>query len=120
MTVILIVDDEPAITDLLAAVLEEEGYQVSIANNGRNGLNSLEAVKPDLVLSDVMMPILDGRGLCQAMQAHPIYQAITIILMSAAVEVNVSEGCKYAAFLKKPFNLDTVLELIARVIEPKN
>jgi two-component system alkaline phosphatase synthesis response regulator PhoP len=120
MAVILIVDDEPSITNLLAALLEDEGHQVSTASNGREGLAHLEKVKPDLVLSDVMMPILDGRALCQAMHANPSYQAIPIILMSAAIEGNISSECKYAAFLKKPFNLDTVLELVGKVTDNEN
>ena len=117
MAVILIVDDEPAIANLLAALLEDEGHQITTASNGREGLSHLEKLKPDLVLSDVMMPILDGRAMCRAMQANPNYQAIPIILMSAAIEGNISNDCKYAAFLKKPFNLDTVIQVIGKIID---
>ena len=60
-------------------VIQDEGYQVSTASNGREGLTHLEKLKPDLVLSDVMLPILDGRALCRAMQADPTYQAIPIM-----------------------------------------
>lgn len=69
ITTVLVVDDEFAIADLLEMVLADEGYRVLLAINGRQGLERLaEGPRPDLVISDYMMPVLDGAGFVQAMQ----------------------------------------------------
>ncbi len=81
---ILVVDDEPAIAEMLQDILEYEGYQVVTAGNGHEGLACVAAVRPQLVLSDVMMPGLDGRAFCRALQADPRYRGIPVVLMSAA------------------------------------
>jgi CheY-like chemotaxis protein len=77
---VLIVEDEFAIADLLEMALTDEGYRVLLAANGRQGLQRLaEGPRPDLVISDYMMPILDGTGLLQAMAGnrgaarHPLH-----------------------------------------------
>ena len=86
MKTILIVEDEHSIAEMLAAILEEVDYQVVIAGNGQEALTRLETTSPDLILSDIMMPIMDGRTLCRKLQAHPIYRLIPIVLMSAAYD----------------------------------
>lgn len=119
MTLILVVDDEVSIIDLLSAFLEEEGYQVITANNGQEGLNRLASARPDVVISDVMMPVLDGRELCRRMQADRHYKSIPIVLMSAIRTASSLNGCNYAALLKKPFELNEVLQTIALLVKPK-
>ncbi len=114
---ILLVEDEPAIAELLQAVLEEAGYQVDLAANGREGLRRLTVVQPDMVLSDVMMPVLDGRQLCRAINTNPHYQAIPVVLMSAAREDQCCRECDCAAFLPKPFALEQVVATIAQVLQ---
>lgn len=114
---ILLVEDEPAIATLLQDFLEEEGYQVDLAANGREGLSLLPQVRPDMVLADVMMPVLDGRQLCNAINMDPHYQAIPVVLMSASSEELCCQGCKCAAFLPKPFALDQVVSTIAHVLK---
>jgi CheY-like chemotaxis protein len=76
----------------------------------------LPTVHPALVITDLMMPLVDGLTLCRAMQAEPAYQAIPIILMSATAEPQATEGCQYAAFLKKPFDLQVVMSTITRLL----
>ncbi|MDP9315130.1 MAG: response regulator [Chloroflexota bacterium] len=114
---ILLVEDEPAIAALLQDVLEEAGYQVDLAANGREGLHRLLVVRPDMVLSDVMMPVLDGRELCHAINSNPHYQAIPVVLMSASREDQCCQDCNCAAFLPKPFVLDQVVATIAQVLK---
>jgi len=63
---ILVVDDEPAITDFIALGLHHEGYEVATAGDGHQGLRAVDEFKPDLVILDVMMPRLDGFELCRA------------------------------------------------------
>jgi CheY-like chemotaxis protein len=118
MATVLIVEDEFAIAELLEMVLVDAGYHVLKAANGRQGLEQLaEGPRPDLVISDYMMPVLDGAGLFQAMRNTEGHRDIPCIVMSAMPEVNVRERIKgYVAFVHKPFQLADVLRLVATVL----
>src|SRR5689334_19561092 len=116
MPEILIVEDELSIATLLRDILEDEGYVVVLARNGQEALELLRATRPALVLTDVMMPILDGFALCRAIQADPNYQAIPVIMMSAIVDSSTAEGCNASGFLKKPFNVQNIVDTITNVI----
>ena len=118
MTLILVIDDEISIVEMLSAFLEEEGFQVMTAFNGQEGLERLASARPALIMSDVMMPVLDGWELCRRMQADPRYQSIPLVLMSALRTAPSLTGCHYAALLRKPFELDEVLQTITRLLKP--
>ena len=118
MTTILVIDDELMILEILCAFLEGEGWQVTTASNGQEGLERLASVQPAVVVSDVMMPVLDGWELCRRMQADPRYQSIPLVLMSALRTSSSLTGCSYAALLRKPFELDELLRTITRLLLP--
>ncbi len=118
MTLILVVDDEVSIVELLSMFLEATGYQVMKAYNGQKALDCLASARPDVVISDVMMPVLDGRELCRRMQADPRYRSIPIVLMSAIHPVHGLTGCNCAALLKKPFTFNEVLQIIVHLTKP--
>ena len=113
---ILVVDDEQAISQVLHDLLADEGYEVLTAGNGREALASMADGRPDLVLSDVMMPVMGGAELCQALAADPHYGSIPVVLMSAAGEGTTRERCAYEAFVAKPFNLLDILDTVERVL----
>jgi CheY-like chemotaxis protein len=115
---VLIVEDEFAIADLLEMALVDEGYRVLLAANGRQGLERLaEGPRPDLVISDYMMPVLDGPGLIQAMRESEAQRDIPCIVMSSVPEANVRERIRgYAAFVRKPFQLAARVRLVASVL----
>jgi two-component system alkaline phosphatase synthesis response regulator PhoP len=113
---ILIVEDERVIAEILSAVLEDEGYRVVIANNGRQGLDRLAEGRPDLVLCDVMMPGLDGRDLARAMSADLKYRSIPLIMMSAAHMPTYKRDFPYTAFLSKPFDMDQLVDTVAKAL----
>lgn len=119
MTAILVIDDETSIVEMLCAFLEEEGWQVTTASNGQEGLERLASVRPALVVSDVMMPVLDGWELCRRMQADARYQSIPLVLMSAVRTTPDQVGCSYAALLRKPFELNELLRTITRLLKPR-
>ena len=119
MTAILVIDDEITIAEMLCAFLEEQGWQVTKASNGQEGLERLASVQPAVVVSDVMMPLLDGWELCRSMQADARYQSIPLVLMSAVRTSSSLAGCHYAALLRKPFELDELLRTITRLLKPK-
>src|SRR5579885_1072524 len=83
MKTILVVEDEFAIADMLSSLLEDEGYRVILASNGQEGLARLAETRPNTVLCDVMMPIMDGRQLRKTMKADPSFKDVPIVLMSA-------------------------------------
>lgn len=113
---ILVVEDEYAIAQMLQMFLEDEGYRVRLATNGQEGLARLAEEPPDLILCDLMMPLVGGWQFCQLMQAEPRYRSIPLVLMSAADHSPKGRECNYAAFLTKPFNLDTLLDTIATLL----
>jgi DNA-binding NtrC family response regulator len=115
---VLIVDDEFGIPEVLEAILANAGYGVVTAINGKQGLARLEESQPDVVLLDVMMPVLDGPGMVRAMQANAVFRDIPVIIMSSLPEAVVAESeLPYFAFLRKPFRAAKVIQTIARAIE---
>ncbi len=111
---ILIIEDDMAISHVLATLLRRSGYNVRQAANGQDGLTLLSQKMPALILCDVMMPILDGRAVCRHIQATPRYHAIPLVMMSAVL-VDLS-GCPCTAFLHKPFDLRDLLDLVTTLI----
>jgi CheY-like chemotaxis protein len=117
MATVLVVDDEFGIVDVLETILTDEGYRVLTACNGKQGLVRLSEEKPDVILSDFMMPILGGGEMLRTMAAQPAYRRIPVIMMSSLGEDVIAERCKgYAAFLHKPFRVAAVLSTVARVL----
>jgi len=119
MATVLVVEDEFAIADLLEMVLTDEGHRVLTAANGRQGLERLaEGPRPDLVVTDYMMPVLDGAGLLRAMRESEAQRDIPCIVMSSMPEANVRERTDgYAAFVRKPFDLDALVQLVATILK---
>ena len=114
---ILVVDDELGAIEVVATALEDEGYRVLSAANGRHGLEKLAESKVDLAVIDFMMPLLDGAGLGRAMKENPALQNIPIIMMSAVGESLVRERFDgYAAFLRKPFRISALIDAVRRVL----
>lgn len=103
---VLIVDDEPAIVDLLSQLLEDEGYRVVSAVDGQAAWEAARELRPDLVIADVMMPRMDGFALVDRLTNGE--DPVPVILMSAAVE----SRRKGVPFIAKPFDLSELLELV--------
>jgi CheY-like chemotaxis protein len=111
--VILVVDDEEPVRSLLAMVLEDCGYQVCTAVHGAHALELIAQEPPDLVISDVMMPILGGVELCRKVKQE---DPVPVILMSAAGP-SIAAGAGADAFIAKPFDLDQMERVVARCLE---
>ena len=117
MRTVLVVDDESGTVEALAGGLEGAGYRVLTAANGCEALERLEQEKPDLVVSDFMMPLMDGAALVQTIRSNPEFLDIPVIMMSAAPEAMLRKQLDgYQAFLRKPFRLPALLERIAAVL----
>jgi two-component system, chemotaxis family, chemotaxis protein CheY len=112
---ILVVDDDADVRYALATVLGDEGFHTLSASNGLEALQVLEGHHVDLIVLDVMMPIMDGWHFLSARLRHPEIVAIPIILMSARTDLAASASmvAGAAAFAPKPFHLDQLLSAIA-------
>jgi CheY-like chemotaxis protein len=122
MTTILVVDDEALIAMALEAELEDAGYGVVTAANGRQGLERLaEAPRPDLVLLDMMMPVMNGPEMVAAMAANPDLRGIPVIILSSLPEAAVRARANGAAvILRKPYTAEEVLGAILQVLGETN
>ena len=114
----LIVEDDRPICDLLTNILEDAGYAVVAEANGRRALDRLATLVPDLILTDIMMPEMDGLELCAAVQAQPHLATIPIIVMSAVTQQPLLAPCRCTAFLAKPFQITSVIHTVATVLPP--
>ncbi|HUB25836.1 MAG TPA: sigma-54 dependent transcriptional regulator [Tepidisphaeraceae bacterium] len=109
---ILIVDDTPANLDLLAQMLEPNGYRVLVAGSGQSALAVAAASLPDLILLDVMMPELDGYATCRALKENPATAGIPVIFISARDATDdLVQGFRAGGvdYITKPFHVDEVL-----------
>jgi adenylate cyclase len=112
---ILVVDDTPANIQTLSAILKEKGYQISVATNGRQALDVVSKIRPDLILLDVMMPEMDGFEACKQLKKSAEWHDIPIIFLTAKTETSdIVRGFELGAvdYVGKPFNAH---ELLARV-----
>ena len=109
---VLIVEDDPNIRELLQLYLEKDGYAVTLASDGGQGLEKFRAIKPNLVLLDVMMPVMDGWAVCKAIRAEG---DTPVIMLTAKGETDDKvTGLKAGAddYVTKPFEMK---ELLARI-----
>jgi CheY-like chemotaxis protein len=107
---ILVVDDEPPILALLQDILEEAGYTVLAAPNGRAALELARQYDLGLVLTDLMMPQMDGNTLCQRLRADPRTAHLPILVMTAARQPAVV--CDVNGLIAKPFLIEDVLSKV--------
>ena len=113
---ILLVDDEPSILFTLTMLLEEEGYRVITAENGREALDRLAEETPELIVTDHMMPDLTGIELIRAVRAQPTHEKLPILFMSAALPSDIDPRELADAYLQKPADLGTLLSVIRDLI----
>jgi len=113
---VLIVEDDSNISELLQLYLEKEGYKVAAAADGNKGVELFRAVQPDLVLLDLMLPGLDGWGVCRAIRQTS--QAPIIMLTAKGETLDKVTGLKMGAddYITKPFEMKEVLARIEAVL----
>ena len=115
---VLIVDDEFGLAEMSAELLAEDGYDVAIAINGKLALAVMESRKVSLVLTDLMMPVMDGPEMIRIMRADPRFAKIPVILMTALPEALDSAGeSLHDAMLVKPFSVRELLETTRRLLQ---
>ena len=117
MALILVVDDEPDILLLHRLNLEAAGHQVLLAADGSKALQRIADDAPDLVVLDVMMPVLDGWGVLDELRLQPEPPPVLVVSAKSSqedIDRAISSGA--VAYLAKPFNADQLLGLVARLL----
>jgi DNA-binding response OmpR family regulator len=114
---VLVADDEPALRKLLKTNMELEGYETLEASNGAEVLECVERDNPDIILLDIMMPVMDGWEVMTALAANPEYEQKVILVSAKASDDAQLQGWELGAdeYITKPFDLEALLERVRDV-----
>jgi CheY-like chemotaxis protein len=119
MARILVVDDSVVVRRMVGLVLEREGHEVSFAVDGQEGLRAAERIGPDLLITDLEMPELDGIGLVRALRADPALAAIPIVLLTASGDETKHHAAGEAdvdGFATKPVRSTELVGLVGTLL----
>jgi CheY-like chemotaxis protein len=108
---VLVVDDDEGVRAVMASALEDDGWMVVTAENGKSALETLATVRPEAILLDLRMPIMDGLTFAARYREFPEPRA-PLILMSATVSQSAVEDSGAVAGLRKPVELNTLLDVV--------
>ncbi|MBU0544231.1 MAG: response regulator [Proteobacteria bacterium] len=116
---VLIADDEQSIVVPLEFLMEQKGYKVMAAYNGEEAIEKIISFNPDLILLDIMLPIIDGFEVCQMIRSNPNWKDIKIIFVSAmGREVDIAKGLALGAdaYITKPFANAEIIQKVREVL----
>jgi CheY-like chemotaxis protein len=113
---IVVADDEQSLCDLMEAVLEQD-YEVIKASNGKEALELIQQHHPQLVISDIMMPISSGLDLLRLVRNNPETSQLPVILMSAALKPPPEVAPLVTFFVRKPFEIEVLEQLVAKALK---
>jgi CheY-like chemotaxis protein len=117
---VLIVDDDPAILSMLDELLQDEHYETLLATDGSKAISIAREEKPDLILMDLMLPVLDGAAAIRQLKQDPDTNSIHIIAMSAGANLRMhADQLPADSVIGKPFDLNTLLAGVALHASPK-
>jgi len=129
LSTILVVDDDPDILDALSMILESKGYQVVTAQDGIEGLASLKAEKPDVMILDLLMPKMDGFAVCKELQdpRWSKYRDVRILILTSVREeasrrrYELETGLELDVddYVEKPVSPDVLLDRVEKLIKKK-
>ena len=115
MTRVLVIDDEPAIADVLRMLLEFRGHEVLTADDGSRGFATAQRQAPDVIVLDLMMPVMDGFAALEALRGDERTAEIPVVILSALGSTDVRQRCHdlgARAFLQKPYNPEDLLRAV--------
>lgn len=117
---IVLIEDELDIADVLIFLLKIEGYEVTYAANGALAMKYLAGLTPDLIVTDIMMPVMDGAKLLESLRQIDRLRLIPTLVISALPEEAASHMCKgFDAFLQKPFGADQLLGAVQLLLDSR-
>jgi CheY-like chemotaxis protein len=112
---VLVVDDDPDILEAICDVLGGERYRVARAQNGREALDRVDAERPDVILLDLMMPVMDGVAFAKALRERPAARDVPILVISADGNPQRATSVDASGYLAKPFDIDVLLSRVADI-----
>jgi two-component system phosphate regulon response regulator PhoB len=120
---ILIVEDDRSLAEVLEYNLRQDGYETLVANNGQDGLRQAKLRSPDLVVLDLMLPLVDGLEICRRLRADPVTRNILVLMLTAKTEetdevVGFSVGTD--DYVAKPFSVKVLLERIRALLRRRD
>ncbi len=117
---VLVVDDDEGLRETLGEVLTDDGFEVRVAWNGRDALEKLDDWEPDVVILDVMMPVMDAFGFQSSLEERSRRVPPLILLSAAPGLSSAASQLRAVAVVPKPFHLHDLLEEVHRVVQPMN
>ncbi|MCW6051676.1 response regulator transcription factor [Microcoleus sp. A2-C5] len=116
---LLLVDDEPGLREAVQAYLEDSDFSVEVASNARDGWELLQQINPDLVISDIMMPQVDGYQFLKQVREDPRYKSLPVVFLTAKGMTGdriqgYQAGCD--AYLSKPFDPDELVAIVTNLL----
>ena len=121
MPTILIIDDEYLIADILSFALEDEGFQTVVAGSGRKALEILDRERPDLIITDFMMPGMTGLELAETIKSRDVHRSTPIMLMSGAqAYMGAERPDLFAEVIEKPFDIDQLIGKIHALFQARH
>jgi DNA-binding NarL/FixJ family response regulator len=120
---LLLVDDEPSLRQAVQAYLEDSGYTVDVASNAQDGLQLAHQKLPDLIISDIMMPQVDGYAFLKQLREDPQFKATPVVFLTARGMTSdriqgYDAGCD--AYLSKPFDPDELVAIVGNLLTKRN
>ena len=119
---VLVVEDEPHIVLSLEFLLGQEGYDVRIAEDGARAIVEINKKAPDLMILDLMLPKIDGHGVCEQVRANAAWKSMTILVLSAkSLEADRKRALALGAddFVTKPFSNKDLIERCHKLLDKK-
>jgi CheY-like chemotaxis protein len=119
---VLVIEDEPDIAGGLEARLDLEGYKVVIAKDGQEGVERARAEKPDLILLDIMIPLLNGYDVLNLLKSDPHTKGIPVIVLTALPHVEDAENAFQAGaedFINKPYTNERLMQKVYKYLPKK-
>lgn len=115
----MVVDDEPEITEIVETFLTDAGYQVMVENSPVKAIEKAKSFGPDVILLDIMMPVMDGYAVCEELKKNPRFMSTPIIFLTGkgrADDMGQSFKSGGDMFIKKPFSCERLLEILNIVL----
>jgi CheY-like chemotaxis protein len=119
MARVLVIDDEQAIGHVIRLLLESQGHEVFVADDGSRGFALAQRQGPDVVILDVMMPVMDGFAVLEALRQDPRTASLPVVMLSALVSEDIEARCAElgaAAYVRKPFEAEALFDALASVL----
>ncbi len=120
---VLIIEDDRSLSDVLSYNLKQEGYSVSVAHDGQDGLNQAQHKTPDVILLDLMLPVVDGLEVCRRMRVDPALGDVLVVMLTAkSEETDQVVGFALGAddYVTKPFSVKVLLERIKALLRRRS